>query len=227
VNLNGYPYTFQDGAWVKLPQTIPLNSEGFISKFAFEADNSLETFMKMDPDFVDVSDQISVLADIVGIINEHTPDAIIKKPHASSALIPSYEKENHSLLQNIATWLSYFGGVSIATITSLILFKLCGGQPLMRHVFSCLGLPQWASNLLSGNFLGLCNSSQTKNDIETIDLSKKATSTQPCTVIEINPSFMDDDSLERQIKRSRQTNKHNGRPKRKSSKKRSRNAIEA
>jgi hypothetical protein len=93
VNLNEYPYTFQDGAWVKLPQTIPLNSEGFISKFAFEADNSLETFMKMDPYFVDVSDQISVLADIVGIINEHTPDAIIKKPHASSALIPSYEKK--------------------------------------------------------------------------------------------------------------------------------------
>jgi hypothetical protein len=76
---------------------------------------TLETFIKVDPDFVDVSDEISVLADIVGIINEHTPDAIIKKPHTSSALIPSHEKENHSLLQSIATWLSYFGAISIST----------------------------------------------------------------------------------------------------------------
>ena len=227
VNLNGHPYSFQSGDWIKLPQTIPLNSEGFINKFAFEADNSLETFIKVDPDFVGVNDQISVLADIVGIINEHTPDVVIKTPHASSALIPSHEKENHSLLQGIATWLSYFGGILIAIVAGLIVFKLCGGQPLLRQILSCIGLPPWASKVLSGNFLALCTTNQTKNATDTFDLSKNTFSTQPSTIIEINPTLMDDDSLERQSKRSRSASKRNGNPKRKSSKKRNRNSTES
>ena len=227
VNLNGFPYTYQDGDWKRIDETIVPIDQGFIHKIAYNADNSLETFLHMDINKVNMLDQMSVLADIIAVINEHEIDSATGNSHASSALIRSHEKENHSLLQNFARWLSYFGGISIATVAGLIVFKLCGGQAMIRRIFNCLGLTSWATNILSGNLLDLCKHNDAEKTTGTSDLSKDINPDQPSTIIEINPPLMDDDSLERQRKRSRSHSNKNRNPRRKSSSKRkNRNSIE-
>jgi len=104
-----------------------------INKFAYNTKNSLETFINGDPETNNVINKFYILADIKAVINEHAPDAVIDKPHASSALIQMHEKENHSLLNTIATWLRYFGGISITTNSILTIFRVFGGQQILKN----------------------------------------------------------------------------------------------
>jgi hypothetical protein len=203
VNFNGDPYSYVNNDWKKVEQTIPLSNKGFVNKFAYTADNSLETFVNMDASNVNVADQISTLADIMAVINEHQADSTIRRPHAVSALIPAHEKENHSLLQSIATWFSYFGGISFAVLAGFIIFKLCGGHSALQMLFSSIGMPAWATSILSGNFLDLCKKTTPKKEIG-------YTTDNPSTVIQINQNNIDDDdSLElKHVKRPRHKKQH-------------------
>jgi hypothetical protein len=190
VNLNGDPYSYIDNEWKRLEQNIPTSNKGFVNKFAYAADNSLETFVNMDASNVNVADQISTLADIMAVINDHQTDSAIRRPHAISALIPVHEKENHSLLQSIATWFSYFGGISFAILAAFIIFKLCGGQSALEVLFSSIGMPTWATSILSGNFLDFCKKKPVQKKAE-------HNTESPQTIIQINQNNLDDDdSLE-------------------------------
>ena len=154
----------------------------------------------MDASNINVADQVSTLADIMAVINEHQPDSTIRRPHASSALIPIHEKENHSLLQNIATWFSYLGGVTFAVAAAFILFRFCGGQTVLKMLFSLMGMLVWTSNLLSGNFLSLCKKEkQSETDIQ-------PQLQTPYTSIQINQTNLDEDSFE-EIQPRRQKDK--------------------
>ena len=119
---------FQHDDWKKVEETIIPIKNGFISDSSYNSDNSLNTFINMDGDSVNFMDHIGVLADIVAVINEHEKDSSTGNPHASAALIPVHEKENHTLLQNIAIWLKYLGGILIASVAIVFLFKFFGGQ---------------------------------------------------------------------------------------------------
>ena len=190
VNFNGEPYSYDNNDWKKIEQRMPFSNKGFVNKFVYTADNSLETFVNMDASNVNIADHVSTLADIMAIINEHQADSTVRRPHAISALIPVHEKENHSLLQSIATWFSYFGGISFAVLAGFIIFKFCGGHSALKMLFSSIGMPSWATSILSGNFLDLCNSKPSPKEIE-------RNPNDPQTIIQINQNNLDDDdSLE-------------------------------
>jgi hypothetical protein len=132
VNLKGFHHTYQDGEWKRIEETIAPIEEGFINQFTYNADNSLQTFLPIDAPNVNIMDQVSVLADIMAVISEHERDAATGRSHASSALIPIHEKENYSLLQTIATWIKYLGGISFATAGIFIVFRFLGGQSILH-----------------------------------------------------------------------------------------------
>ena len=83
----------------------------------------------------------------------------------------------------MATWFSYFGGITFAVGAVLLLFRICGGQTALRMLLSSTGMPSWASSFFSGNLLDLC--------------SKKAAQEEnvngPQTIIQINRNGLDDD----------------------------------
>ena len=194
MNLNGYPYTYREGDWERIEETIIPMQTGFIDKYAYHADNSLKKFVHMDADNVNFIDHIAVLADVVAIINKHEADVMSGNSHASSALILGHERENLSLLQNIATWIKYIGGISFASAGVFLVFKLLGGQTILQKMWDCFGLPSWAGNLLSGKFLSLC---ENKGAQENNDKQKYASI--PFTVIEMKPTKSK--SLNKQTKR--------------------------
>jgi hypothetical protein len=142
-------------------ETIAPIEEGFINQFNYSADNSLQTFLRIDASSANVMDQVSILADIIAVINEYEVDAATGRSHASSALIPIHEKKNHPLLQTIAAPIKYLGGISFATAGIFIIFRFLGGQSILQNIWMCCGIPSWASNILSGEFLNLC-----KNDLK-------------------------------------------------------------
>jgi hypothetical protein len=76
VNLNGRPFSFVDNDWKELDQNIIPNEKGIvkINEFSYESDNSLEIWKNMEADKSNAYDHLSVLADIVAVINEHEPD---------------------------------------------------------------------------------------------------------------------------------------------------------
>jgi hypothetical protein len=191
VNLNGVPYVFQHDDWKKVEEAIIPIKNGFISDFTYSADNSLDTFINMDGDSVNFMDHIGVLADIVAVISEHEKDSSTGNPHASAALIPAHEKENNTLLQNIATWLKYLGGISIASVAILLIFKLIGGQTVLQTMWSCVGLPPWASNVLSGKFLSACTDNTKRNN--------EAGLINSYSMIDINPTKLQMDNIPRRI----------------------------
>jgi hypothetical protein len=43
MNFNGNPYSYIDNEWKKVEQKIPPSNKGFVNKFAYAADNALET----------------------------------------------------------------------------------------------------------------------------------------------------------------------------------------
>jgi hypothetical protein len=167
---------------------IPIKN-GFISDFTYNADNSLDTFINMDGHSVNFMDHIIVLADIVAGISEHENDSSTRNPHASAALIPVHEKENHTLLQNIATWLKHLGGILIASVAILCLLKFIGGHSILQKMWSCFGLPPWASNVLSGKFLSACsNNAKRNNEVGLINTY---------SMIDINPTKLQMDNTPR------------------------------
>ena len=171
VNFNGQPYSFQDGDWILQEANIVLNEKGVINEFSFEADNALENFINADHDSQQgVFDQISVLSDIVAVLNEHDVDPTMKRPHVSSILIDAHEHDNHSWWQSIANWLKCFGWIALGCGSAFLLYRLFGGQTIIKNVFIWMGLPPWAVYLLSGDFLGICSSQSQRVEKETYEM---------------------------------------------------------
>ena len=127
MNFNGKPYYFQDSDWILQEANIVLNEKGVINEFSFEADNALENFINADHDSQQgVFDQISVLSDIVAVLNEHDVDPTMKRPHVSSILIDAHEHDNHSWWQSIANWLKCFGWITLGCGSACLLYRLLG-----------------------------------------------------------------------------------------------------
>lgn len=69
-------------------------------------------------------------ADLMAILQNHEDDPLTGQPHMSTVVINGHEASNHSLLQRIATWLTYFGAVSGLSDGGLIVFRFFGGNTL-------------------------------------------------------------------------------------------------
>ena len=57
VDISGEPYSYIDNEWEKVEQKIFSTNKGFVNKFDYAADNSLETFEHMDASNINVADQ--------------------------------------------------------------------------------------------------------------------------------------------------------------------------
>ena len=130
-----------------------------------------ENFINADHDSQQgVFDQISVLSDIVAVLNEHDVDPTMKRPHVSSILIDAHEHDNHPWWQSIANWLKCFGWIALGCGSAFLLYRLFGGQTIIKNVFIWMGLPPWAVYLLSGDFLGICSSQSKRVEKETYEM---------------------------------------------------------
>jgi len=209
VNLNGRPFFFVDNDWKELDQNIIPNEKGIvnINEFAYENDNSLEIWKNMDADKSNVYDHMSVLADIVAVINEHEPDTYIGRPHASKALIDKYEHENHTFLQTIATWLQYFGGMTLLALGLFVAYRLFGGQAFVKTALNYMGLPTWATGLISCDLFSMCKK---KNEHPNKDVNTE----ESFTVVDMESEELNTD--ENGKRRSRSSKKGEKRSKDKS-----------
>ena len=188
VNLNGRPFSFIDNDWKELDQNIVPNEKGIvnINEFAYEADNSLDVWKNIDSDKTNVYDHMSILADIVAVINEHEPDNFIGRPHPSKALIDKHEHENHTFLQTIATWLQYFGGITLLALGIFIAYRLFGGQAVVKRALDFIGLPTWATGLISCDLFSMCKKKKEQPNEE-------ADTEESFTVIDLESEVLDTD----------------------------------
>ena len=188
VNLNGRPFSFIDNDWKELDQNIVPNEKGIvnINEFAYEADNSLDVWKNIDSDKSNVYDHMSILADIVAVINEHEPDNFIGRPHPSKALIDKHEHENHTFLQTIATWLQYFGGITLLALGIFIAYRLFGGQAVVKRALDFIGLPTWATGLISCDLFSMCKKKKEQPN-EEVDTEESF------TVIDLESEVLDTD----------------------------------
>jgi len=188
VNLNGRPFSFIDNDWKELDQNIVPNEKGIvnINEFAYEADNSLDVWKNIDSDKSNVYDHMSILADIVAVINEHEPDNFIGRPHPSKALIDKHEHENHTFLQTIATWLQYFGGITLLALGIFIAYRLFGGQAVVKKALDFIGLPTWATGLISCDLFSMCKKKKEQPNEE-------ADTEESFTVIDLESEVLDTD----------------------------------
>ena len=188
VNLNGRPFSFIDNDWKELDQNIVPNEKGIvnINEFAYEADNSLDVWKNIDSDKTNVYDHMSILADIVAVINEHEPDNFIGRPHPSKALIDKHEHENHTFLQTIATWLQYFGGITLLALGIFIAYRLFGGQAVVKKALDFIGLPTWATGLISCDLFSMCKKKKEQPN-EEVDTEESF------TVIDLESEVLDTD----------------------------------
>ena len=188
VNLNGRPFSFIDNDWKELDQNIVPNEKGIvnINEFAYEADNSLDVWKNIDSDKSNVYDHMSILADIVAVINEHEPDNFIGRPHPSKALIDKHEHENHTFLQTIATWLQYFGGITLLALGIFIAYRLFGGQAVVKKALDFIGLPTWATGLISCDLFSMCKKKKEQPN-EEVDTEESF------TVIDLESEVLDTD----------------------------------
>ena len=106
----------------------------------------MEEFINADKS--NVYDHMSILSDIVAVINEHKPDNFIGRPQPSKVLIDKHEHKNHTFLQSIATWLQYFGGKTLLAIGVFVAYRLFGGQAVVKTALFYIGLPTWATGLI-------------------------------------------------------------------------------
>ena len=170
VNLNGRPFSFIENDWKEMDQNIVPNEKGIvnINEFAYEGDNSLDIWNNINTGKSNTYDHMSILADIVAVINEHEPDNFIGRPHASKALIDKYEHENHTFLQTIATWLQYFGGMALLVLGIFVAYRLFGGQAAVKKALNYIGLPKWATGLISCDLFSMCKKENDQPNEDTI-----------------------------------------------------------
>ena len=129
---------------------------------------------------------MSILADIVAVINEHEPDNFIGRPHPSKALIDKHEHENHTFLQTIATWLQYFGGITLLALGIFIAYRLFGGQAVVKRALDFIGLPTWATGLISCDLFSMCKKKKEQPNEE-------ADTEESFTVIDLESEVLDTD----------------------------------
>ena len=165
INFNGQAYLFKNGNRTKIIPKIRITTRNLLDKFNLDNDNSIQFFDEEATETNLIMSQMSGLAEITAIINEHnsTPD---NKPHASTALITAHERDNYNLLQKIVEASKYFGIFALSGTGVFILLRLCGGQTIIKTILAAIGLPNWITNALSCQLIDLCF--KRRNDTPTI-----------------------------------------------------------
>ena len=212
VNLNGRAFSFVDNDWKELNQNIIPNEKEIvnINEFDYEGANSSDILRNIDADKSNMYDHMSILADIVAVINEHEPDNFIGRPHPSKALIDKHEHENHTFLQTIATWLQYFGGITLLTLGIFVAYRLFGGQAVVKTALDYIGLPTWVTGLISCDLFSMCKKEKDQP-------TEVADTEESFTVIDLESGVLDIE--EDGKRRSRSNNKGEKRSKGKSRRK--------
>ena len=139
VTLGRDTLTFTNDDWIKLNGTYEMEPTNEMKNFQYEADKSLDHIFSNDLDSDrEVFSHMYAFADLMAIMQNHEDDPSIGRPHMSTVVIDEHEASNQSMLQQLATWLKYFGAVTGLSAGGLLAFRFFGGSTLLWKLFKII-----------------------------------------------------------------------------------------